>query len=124
VSDLDAKVVVADDDPDILELVAMRLNRLGCDTLRAADGGEALALAREHHPDLLVLDVLMPELNGFQVLRALRDDEATSQIPALILTATIQDERVADEYGVVPDGYMRKPFAATAFEAMVRKLLS
>jgi CheY-like chemotaxis protein len=124
VSDLDATVVVADDDLDILELVAIRLDRLGCNTLRATDGGEALSLAREHHPDLLVLDVLMPKLNGFQVMRALRDDPATREIPTLILTATIQDERVSAEYGVTPEGYMRKPFVAAAFEAMVRKLLS
>jgi CheY-like chemotaxis protein len=117
-------VLVADDDADILDLVSMRVERLGFDVIRAANGAEALELARTGKPDLLILDVLMPEVNGFEVLKRLRAEEDARQVPALILTATIQDEQVARDYGIQPDGYMRKPFTAAALSAQIDRLLA
>jgi two-component system OmpR family response regulator len=116
-------VLVADDDADILELVSLRVERLGFEVIKAANGGEALELARTGKPDLLILDVLMPEINGFEVLKQLRADGGPAA-PALILTATIQDERVAREYGIEPEGYMRKPFTGEALAAQIDRLLA
>ena len=116
-------VLVADDDADILELVTLRVERLGFDVIRATNGTEALELAGSSNPDLLILDVLMPEINGFEVWKRLRADASGRRVPALILTATIQDERVAHEYGVEPEGYMRKPFTAAALSAQIDRLL-
>ena len=84
-------VLAADDDEDILELVAFRLERSGYTVLRAHDGEEALRLAREEQPDLGVLDVMMPKLDGFEVTRRLRADAATSSTPIILLTARAQD---------------------------------
>ena len=117
-------VLVADDDADILELVGLRVERLGFDVIRATNGTEALELARTGKPDLLILDVLMPEINGFEVLKRLRAEEDGERVPALILTATIQDEHVAREYGIEPEGYMRKPFTAAALSAQIDRLLA
>ena len=117
-------VLVADDDADILDLVCMRVERLGFDVIRATNGAEALERARTSNPDLLILDVLMPEINGFEVLKRLRADDDGPHVPVLILTATIQDERVAREYGIEPEGYMRKPFNAAALSAQIDRLIA
>jgi CheY-like chemotaxis protein len=78
-------VLAADDDEDILELVAFRLERSGYTVLRARDGQEALDLALEARPDLAVLDVMMPKLDGFELTRRLRAEEATRRMPIILL---------------------------------------
>lgn len=118
-----ARILVADDDADILELVAFRLEQAGHETMRARDGEEALALARERPPALCVLDVLMPKLNGFEVLRALREEDATKSVPVIMLTASVQDRDVARGFEVGADDYMRKPFNPRELQARVEALL-
>jgi DNA-binding response OmpR family regulator len=116
-------ILVADDDPDILELVGFRLEQAGHTTLRARDGEQALELARVHSPSLCVLDVLMPKLSGFEVLRALREDEALRSVPVIMLTASVQDRDVARGFEVGADDYMRKPFNPRELQARVEALL-
>ena len=82
-------VLVADDDPDILALVRFRLEREGYDVVSAADGQAALELALDHTPDLAVLDVMMPRLDGYEVTRRLREHEATKGMPIILLTARV-----------------------------------
>jgi DNA-binding response OmpR family regulator len=118
-----ARILVADDDPDILELVAFRLEQAGYETMRARDGEEALELARGDAPELCVLDVLMPKLNGFEVLRALREAEATKAVPVIMLTASVQDRDVARGFEIGADDYMRKPFNPRELLARVEALL-
>jgi DNA-binding response OmpR family regulator len=118
-----ATILVADDDPDILELVAFRLEQAGHVTIRARDGEEALELARRQTPALCVLDVLMPKLNGFEVLRALREEDATKTVPVIMLTASVQDRDVARGFEVGADDYMRKPFNPRELLARVEALL-
>lgn len=117
-------ILVADDDPDILELIGFRLEQVGHTTMLARDGARALELARERTPALCVLDVLMPRLSGFEVLRALRDDERTRSVPVIMLTASVQDRDVARGYEVGADEYMRKPFNPKELQARVEALLS
>lgn len=74
-------MLVADDDEDILELVSLALRREGCEVIKARDGDEALALAFERRPDLIVRAVMMPGRDGYQVVGALRRDERTSLVP-------------------------------------------
>ena len=88
-------VLAADDDEDILDLVKFRLERSGYTVLQARDGEEALELARERKPDLAVLDVMMPKLDGLELTRRLRAEEATSRMPIILLTARAQDADVA-----------------------------
>ena len=94
-SDEPRTVLVADDDEDILQLVSFRLERAGYTVVTAADGPEALAAARQHQPDLAVLDVMMPGLNGYEVTRQLRADPATAAIPVILLTARVQEADVS-----------------------------
>jgi CheY-like chemotaxis protein len=84
-------VLVADDDEDILGLVSFRLERSGYEVAAAKDGEEALRLARKLSPALVVLDVMMPRLDGYEVTRRLREDEATRGIPVILLTALAQE---------------------------------
>jgi DNA-binding response OmpR family regulator len=116
-------VLVADDDKDILALVAFRLERSGYEVVTAADGEEALRLARERTPDLAVLDVMMPKLTGYDVTRALRADESTSRIPVILLTARVQEADVARGFEAGADDYVKKPFSPQELRARVQAIL-
>jgi DNA-binding response OmpR family regulator len=87
------------------------------------NGEEALALVRERLPDVCVLDVLMPKLDGLEVVQAMRGDERTSAIPVLILTATPQDPDIARGFEAGADDHLRKPFNPRALQARVTALL-
>jgi DNA-binding response OmpR family regulator len=116
-------VLAADDDEDILELVAFRLERSGYTVLRARDGEEALRIAREEKPDLAVLDVMMPRLDGYEVTRRLRADEATRAMPIILLTARAQDADVQTGFDSGADDYIRKPFSPQELRARVQAIL-
>jgi DNA-binding response OmpR family regulator len=105
------KVLVADDEPHLLRLVKFRLEREGYDVITAGDGEAALELARREHPDLCVLDVMMPKRSGFEVLRALREDEAHRDIKVIMLTARAQDRDVDAGFSLGADDYITKPFS-------------
>jgi DNA-binding response OmpR family regulator len=116
-------ILIADDDPDILDLVRLRLGQVGYETVTAKDGQHALDLVRERSPDACVLDVMMPKMSGFEVVQAMRKDESLSEIPVLILTATVQDQDVARGFEVGADDYLRKPFNPRELQARVAALL-
>jgi DNA-binding response OmpR family regulator len=116
-------VLAADDDPDILELVAFRLERSGYTVLQAHDGEEALRLALERKPDLAVLDVMMPKLDGFELTRRLRAEEATSRMPIILLTARAQDADVQQGFEAGADDYIRKPFSPQELRTRVQAIL-
>lgn len=116
-------VLVADDDPDILALVAFRLERAGYAVVTADNGEEALALARERLPALAVLDVMMPRLTGYEVTKQLREDDATKDIPVILLTARVQEADVARGFEVGADDYIKKPFSPQELRARVQAIL-
>jgi DNA-binding response OmpR family regulator len=116
-------VLAADDDPDLLALVVFRLERSGYTVIQARDGQEALDLARAEKPDLAVLDVMMPKLDGFEVTRRLREDEATSRMPIILLTARAQDADVQRGFDAGADDYIRKPFSPQELRARVQAIL-
>ena len=117
-------VLVADDDEDILGLVAFRLERGGYTVIVARDGEEALELAVRELPDLAVLDVMMPKVDGFEVTRRLRADEATSRMPIILLTAKSQDVDVQQGFDAGADDYIRKPFSPDELRARVQAILA
>jgi DNA-binding response OmpR family regulator len=117
-------VLVADDDDDIRDLVAFRLDRAGYEVVRASDGEQALALAKEHRPDLAVLDVMMPKLTGYDVTRELRANAETSQIPVILLTARVQEADVARGFEAGADDYVKKPFSPQELKARVQAVLA
>ena len=116
-------VLAADDDEDILELVAFRLERSGYTVLRARDGEEALRVALEAKPDLAVLVAMMPKLDGFELTRRLRADDATSRMPIILLTARAQDADVQAGFDAGADDYLRKPFSPQELRARVQAIL-
>ena len=118
-----ARVLVADDDEDILSLVAFRLERSGYEVLKAVDGEEALRLAIEEAPDLAVLDVMMPKLDGYEVTRRMRANEQTSRIPIILLTARAQERDVAAGFEAGADDYVKKPFSPQELGARVQAIL-
>jgi DNA-binding response OmpR family regulator len=116
-------VLAADDDEDILELVAFRLERSGYTVLQARDGEQALELARAEKPDLAVLDVMMPKLDGFELTRRLRAEEGTSRMPIILLTARAQDADVDRGFDSGADDYLRKPFSPQELSTRVQAIL-
>ena len=119
------KVLLADDEEDVLMLVSATLG--GDDRFNlilARDGEEALARARNDNPDLIFLDVMMPKMDGFEVCKALKSDNATNHVKVVMLTATAQelDKAKAEEAGA--DFYFTKPFSPTALLNKVEELLS
>jgi DNA-binding response OmpR family regulator len=117
-------ILAADDDEDILQLVAFRLGRAGYRVLQARDGEEAIALATEHEPDLAVLDVGMPKMDGLEVARRLRAAEATKSIPIIMLTARAQDTDVQGGFDAGANDYLRKPFSPKELRTRVEALLA
>ncbi len=117
------QVLVADDDEDVLGLVSMTLERAGYSVARARDGAEALRLVEETRPVLCVLDVMMPKLDGLEVVRRLRAADA-SEPKILLLTASVQDQRRVEGLKVGADDFVRKPFSPRELVARIEKLLA
>jgi DNA-binding response OmpR family regulator len=116
-------VLAADDDEDILELIVFRLERSGYTVLQARDGAQALELARTSKPDLAVLDVMIPKIGGFELTRLLREDESTTRMPIILLTARTQEADVQRGFAVGADDYIRKPFSPQELSARVQAIL-
>jgi DNA-binding response OmpR family regulator len=116
-------ILAAEDDEDVLSLVAFRLERSGYAVLKARDGEEALQLARDNRPDLAVLDVGMPKLDGLEVTRQLRADESTSRIPIILLTAWVQEADLQRGFDAGANDYVRKPFSPMELVARVHAAL-
>lgn len=117
------RILVAEDSSTVRRLVAARLAADGYDVLEAADGEQALALAREQRPDLLVLDKVMPKMDGFEVVVALRDDPQTRALPIVMLTERTDEEDVLGGLKLGVDEYMPKPFSPHELSARVQRAL-
>jgi DNA-binding response OmpR family regulator len=116
-------VVVAEDDEDILELVAMRLEEDGYDIVRAADGQEALELIAARRPDLAVLDVRMPKVDGFEVSRQIHESEELRELPVILLSALARDQDVARGLEAGAIAYVKKPFSLDELVERIQTIL-
>jgi two-component system alkaline phosphatase synthesis response regulator PhoP len=114
------KVLVVDDDTKTVELVKLYLNRDGYKVLVAYDGNEALRLARESHPDLIVLDLMLPGCNGLEVCRTIRNE---SDVPIIMLTARTTEDDKLTGLDLGADDYVTKPFSPRELAARVRAVL-
>ena len=121
---MNAKILVVDDEPDALEVLGFKLREAGFAPVFAGDGARAISAARDEHPALIVLDLMLPEIDGFEVCKILRRDPTTSAIPILMLTArTSEMDRVVGlELGA--DDYVTKPFSPREVVVRIRKLLA
>jgi two-component system phosphate regulon response regulator PhoB len=113
------KLLIADDESGIRSLVRMTLERDSYTILEASDGEEAIALAREFRPEVVLLDVMMPGLSGFDVCRALKGDPTTAEATVVLLTAKAQDSDRAEGIAAGADDYFTKPFSPIA---LLRKI--
>ena len=104
-----AKLLLAEDDEFSRDMLVRRLERSGYEMLSAPDGREALRAARLHHPDLIVMDLDMPVMDGTAAIRALRSDPRTFRIPVVVLTAHTSAEDVADAVAAGCEAYEAKP---------------
>ena len=117
-------VLVADDDLDIVTLVALRLKKAGFGVVTASDGEQALRVVLEHRPDLAIVDVRMPKLDGLELIRRIRADRDSSDMPVIALSARVRESNIAEGLDAGADQYMRKPFSPNALVELVRTKLS
>jgi DNA-binding response OmpR family regulator len=116
-------VLVADDDPDILDLVTLRLELDGCEVVGARNGEDALERAFEHAPDLALIDVSMPKLDGYEVTERLRGNQTTSGMPIILLTARVLETDAARGVEAGADDYVKKPFSTELLRTRVQAAL-
>ena len=117
------KVLIADDEPNIVVSLEFLMKREGHQVLLARDGAQALELIRREKPDLVLLDLMMPVMSGFDVCQQVRADESLAGVKILMLTAKGRDTDVAQGLGLGADGYMTKPFSTKELAAKVRGML-
>jgi DNA-binding response OmpR family regulator len=117
------KVLIVDDEPNIAISVEFLMRREGLEVMVARDGEEGLMRIREDHPDLVVLDVMMPKLDGFEVCKAVRADPALAGVRILMLTAKGRAAEVAKGLFLGADAYIPKPFSTRDLVAKVKELL-
>jgi DNA-binding response OmpR family regulator len=119
-----AVVLVADDDPEILSLLSIRLSRAGYKVIEAVDGEQTLVKVREHFPDVVILDVMMPGKNGWEVAKELRHDARFKEIGIIMLTAIGEkiNEMTSPLYGA--DAFVDKPFEFADLEAKIAEVLA
>lgn len=117
------RILAVDDEPHILKLVSFSLKSGGFDVLEATDGLSAVEIALREQPDLILLDVMMPALDGYEACRRLKACDATSAIPVLMLSAKTQkaEQAVGIDAGAI--GYINKPFTPKDLVAQVRTAL-
>ena len=117
------RVLIVEDEPDIVELIEfnLKLEDIGC--LHAYDGEEGLSMAKEENPDLILLDIMLPKLNGYKIARLLKFDESYKHIPIIMLTARTQQSDIALGKESGADEYVPKPFATDELVGLVKKHL-
>lgn len=117
------KILQVDDESDVLDILSIFLGRAGYETCEALGGEEAIAKAKAERPDMIILDILMPEMDGFEVMRELKKDEATARIPIMVLTAKTgeEDRRKGRELGATR--YVSKPFTEESLLSEVKRTL-
>ena len=117
------RILVCDDDEMLVDLLQFRLEARGFEVLVARDGGQALTLAASERPDAIVLDAMMPVMNGEQVLRSLRAGENGRDIPVIMLTARRQERDIVGALELGANEYMIKPFIPEELIARLTRLL-
>ncbi len=117
------RILLVDDEPHIVKMVGKRLEVEGFELLTATDGEEGLAKAQAEHPDLIILDLMLPKMNGYEVCTLLKQNTRCHAIPIVLFTAKVQekDERLGMECGA--NAYIRKPFRSQELVETIRELL-
>ncbi|MDH3382398.1 MAG: response regulator [Flavobacteriaceae bacterium] len=118
------KILIVDDEKKIRDLVSFRLEFKGYEVVSAANGTEALEKVASESPALLVLDIMMPDLTGYEVCKRLKEDDKTKHIKVILLTAKGRKQDEEEGYSVGADSFMTKPFRANALLEKIEELLN
>jgi len=118
------KILIVDDEEDLVTMIKLRLEAARYDTLEAYDGQEALKMAQDQNPDLIILDIMLPKMNGYKVCRMLKFDEKYRHIPIIMFTAKAQDKDEQMGQKVGANAYITKPFEPNILLGKIRELLS
>lgn len=118
-----ATIMIVDDEEDIRELVELNLRREGFNVIGSETGEQALKLLRSQPPDLIVLDLMLPGIDGLEVCREIKSDPRTKQIPIVMLTAKGEEADIVTGLELGADDYMTKPFSGKVLLARIRRLL-
>lgn len=119
-----ARILVADDDPAVVELVRVNLEVHGYEVITAENGVEAVRKAVTDKPDLIILDIMMPEVDGYEVIRTLKEAPETDQIPIVVLTAYASETGAVVSWMEGADGYLAKPFNPEELLMVVERMLT
>ena len=118
-----SRILLVDDEPDIVETVSFMLQSRNYQVSIASGGQEGLEKAKNEHPDLLLLDIMMPDLDGYDVCMKLKADEDTKDIPIIMLTAKGESEAVLKSHSLGADDYVVKPFSLPTLLSKLKKFL-
>ncbi|MEC7726787.1 MAG: response regulator [Planctomycetota bacterium] len=118
-----AKIIVVEDEPDILELISYNLEREGYRVIRCRDGEQGLSRIRTDNPDLVVLDLMLPGMDGVEVCREVKADPVTRKIPVVMVTAKSEESDVILGLGIGADDYLAKPFSPRELVARIKVVL-
>ena len=117
------KILIADDEPNIVTSLEFLMQQRGYEVRAAANGAEALRQVTEFGPDLILLDIMLPEMNGFEVCQRIRNNPAWNLVKVVLLTAKGRESEVAKGLALGADAYITKPFATRELLANVQRLL-
>jgi len=117
------KILVCDDDPLLVDLLQYRLASRGYEVIVAEDGGKALRRLQEMRPDAILLDAMMPVIDGYEVLRQIREDERLADVPVIMLTARRQEKDIVTALELGANDYMVKPFIPEELVARLARLI-
>lgn len=118
------RILICDDDPAILRVLEVNLDVEGYDVLLARHGEEAIEVAAAEHPDLIILDIMMPKLDGLEVCRRIKSDPKLAKIPIVLLSARAQDMDIREGLEIGADAYLTKPFDPVELLDVIGRLLS
>jgi DNA-binding response OmpR family regulator len=118
------RILIAEDEPSIVLSLEFLLTEAGYEVFTAVNGAEALQLAEQHKPDLLVLDIMLPVVNGFEVCRTVRSTPALGEMPILMLTARGREQEIARGLALGANAYVTKPFGTRELMTKIRELLA
>jgi two-component system alkaline phosphatase synthesis response regulator PhoP len=116
-------ILVVDDEKDLLDLIEYNLRKEGFDVLKAENGEEGIAMAKEHSPDLVLLDIMMPKMDGLQAVEEMRKDAELKKIPIILLTARSDEKTEVEGLNKGSDDYITKPISTTKLISRIKAVL-
>jgi two-component system alkaline phosphatase synthesis response regulator PhoP len=119
-----AKILIAEDEPDIRDLVAFTLRFAGYEVVTASNGEEAVQTAKQEYPDLILLDVRMPRMTGYEACKLIKADPKQKDVPVVFLSAKGQESEIRDGMDAGAEEYLLKPFAPDQLTERVRSILA